>query len=328
MDDKFMHGLRRDPDPGFAARLRQRLARQSAPAERASRRPFRFAPAFGAAIAAGVVALLFVFPSVRDSAQAVLDLFRVRNFAPVSFDPKRMEQFRELDRDNAMLIFDRREVLEESGKPLTFDTPLAASGAAGFPVRTPSNLPEGWALKKVAVEGRAAMRFTADPVKLRALLDALDVRDVEVPLALAGQWITVRKPPIVFQQYGGTRREAQFIQAPSPQVDLPAGAQLSQLAEIGMRVLGVERAEASRLARTVDWHSTLLVPVPTNAGSFRSVHVNGESGLLVAMRGQPDADGKRRHQGNMLLWSSNDRVYAIMGNIEDREIVLMAESVR
>jgi hypothetical protein len=89
MDDRFLYEARRDPGREFATRLRARLGRE----ERTVRvGGVRLAPALAAATVVGLVASLFVFPSVRASAQAMLDLFRVRNFAPVTFDADRFEK--------------------------------------------------------------------------------------------------------------------------------------------------------------------------------------------------------------------------------------------
>ena len=83
MDDRFLNSMRRDPDPAFSRDLRTRLQAQPATRDRWRLRP---APAVAIAIAAVAVVSLFAFPAVRVSAQAVLDLFRVRKFAAVSFD--------------------------------------------------------------------------------------------------------------------------------------------------------------------------------------------------------------------------------------------------
>src|SRR5438552_2304015 len=110
MDDRFLNELRRDPDPAFAGRLRERLRR----IERTPRVTARYwRPVVGAAAAAAVVVGLFAFPSVRASAQAMLDLFRVRNFAAVKFDPTRLENLRAQKQDNALLMFGKQEVLQD-----------------------------------------------------------------------------------------------------------------------------------------------------------------------------------------------------------------------
>src|SRR3989442_13632125 len=103
MDDKFLHDCRRDPAPGFARGLREKLRVQEEARPTAGWRPM-----VAAAAALLVVVALFAFPSVRAWAQAVLDMFRVRNFVAVSFDPRRVEKLRSLQHDNTMLVFDRQ----------------------------------------------------------------------------------------------------------------------------------------------------------------------------------------------------------------------------
>jgi hypothetical protein len=104
---------------------------------------------------------------------------------------------------------------------------------------------------------------------------------------------------------------------------VPAGIDVVRLAEIGLRVLGLDSGEAHRIATTTDWRTTLLVPVPINASTFRQVTVRGAQGLLITTSG-----GEHRREGTFVLWSEGDRVYATMGNLSDRDMLQMAESVQ
>ena len=325
MNDDFLHALRRDPDPEYARRLHERLGRQ----ERPSGLPaVRWKPMLAIATVGASVIALFAFPSVRASAQAVLDLFRVRNFAAVEFDPDRLERLRTEGGDNPMLAFGAQEVLQDPGPPREVPTPEAASAVAGIAVRVPHDLPDGFTLRRVQVQGPGAARLTADVAKLRALLETLEIRDLEIPQSIDGRTLTVRKPPIVMQEYGSANRKAVLFQARNPEVELPAGIDLAQLAEIGMRVLGVDRTQAHRLAQSVDWHTTLLVPVPANASSFRSVEIHGNPGLIVTSTGGKTIRGSRQREGTVVMWSEGDRVFAVVGDLRDLAMMQMAESVR
>jgi len=306
--------------------LRERLRRH----ERAASAAWRLRPAFGAVIAVAVVAALFMFPSVRVSAQAMLDMFRVRNFAAVEFDPERSSKLRDLKEDNPVLLFGRPEVIQEPGEARTVATPEAAGAIAGIDVRTPSELPRGLTLQKVWVEDAGAVRFTADAAKLRALLETLEIRDLEVPQAIDGQVVSVRKPQVVYQEFTNDKRHAVLIQARSPEVSLPPGADLPLLAEIGMRILGVEPTQARRISRSVDWHTTLLVPVPQNASEFRGVEIHGNPGLFVTSSKGTGAGGgeNRQREGAIVMWTEGERVFAVAGNLHDLELLTMAESVR
>ncbi len=331
MDDRFMHELRRAPDPAFAEELRERLSHVAAPRAATG----RWRPALALAAAAAVVVAMFAFPSMRASAQAMLDLFRVRNFAPVEFDPQRLEKLTAGQHDDNLFLFGTHEVLQDPGKPREVATPEAAAAAAGIDVRKPGDLPRGITLRNIQVDGAAAGRFTANAAKLRAVLQELDIRDLEVPPGLDGASVTVRKSPIVAQRFESDRYHVTLMQSRSPDVQLPAGVDLQRLAEIGMRILGLDRTEANRLARSIDWHTTLMVPVPANASSFRKVEVHGNPGLLVNSRRDGAASdhgaGARRggdRNGTLILWSEQDRVFALAGNLDDVSMMQMAESVR
>jgi len=180
----------------------------------------------------------------------------------------------------------------------------------------------------VRVEGAGEARLAVSEAKLRALLDALDLRDVAVPTGLDGKMVEVRKAPVVIQQFHGSGRlHAAVVQSSSPEVAVPAGLDIARLAEIGLRVLGLDPAEAHRIATTTDLRTTLLVPVPINASTFRQVTVRGAQGLLITTSGTNPA-GDRVREGTIVLWSDGERVYATLGNLPDRDLLQMAESVQ
>ncbi|HET7498195.1 MAG TPA: hypothetical protein VFM00_07825 [Candidatus Eisenbacteria bacterium] len=325
MDDRMLHEYRRDPDPRFARDLRERLRRQEGRRSPVAGRVVRLA-----ALAAGValVAALFTIPSVRVSAQSFLELFRVRRFAAVPFSESRFETLRSLEqgKDHGLLVLDKEETVLDPGPMRYVPSREAASPEAGFAVSAPSYLPEGLVADSVFVEGAGAMRLSVSEAKLRSVLQRLDLNDVEVPTGLDGRWIEVKKPPVVFQKFRSPRNgRAMLVQARSPEVSVPAGWDVERLAEIGLRVLGLDTGEARRIARSTDWRSTLLVPVPMNVSTFRQVTVRGQSGLLIttSTRGQ---DGRRR-EGAMLMWTQGERVFCLQGNLSGRDLMQMAESV-
>jgi hypothetical protein len=322
-DDRLLYEYRREPDPRFARELRDRLGRAEQP--RGIPRPM--VPLLVTACALGVVVAIFAVPSVRVSAQALLDLFRVRRFAAVEFDEARLEALKSIDKDRGLLVFDKEETLHDSGPPRYVPTRDAASPEAGFAVSTPSYLPDGLIPDSIFVEGEESMRFTVSEAKLRTILDRLDVRDVSVPTGLDGQWIEVRQPPVVVQKFRSDKRRAVLVQSKSPEVAIPPGWNVEQLGEIGLRVLGLDAAEARRIARATDWRTTLLVPVPLNVTTFRQVTVGGNSGLLITTTGEATADGKPKRRGAMLMWAQGDRLFCLQGDLSAEDTIQMAESI-
>jgi hypothetical protein len=323
MDDRMLHEYRREPDPAFARELRERLRRAEEPRRFLSG---NLARVLAAACAVLVVAGLFAIPSVRVSAQAMLDIFRVRRFAAVEFDKSRFETLRSLGKDPGLLVLDKRETVLDPGPSRRVRSENEASSIAGFGVSKVGYLPMGMTADTVYVEGAGEMRFSVSEAKLRALLDRLDLREVAVPSGLDGQWIDVRKPPMVIQTYRSKNRRAALMEARSPEVSVPAGWNPEQLAEIGLRVLGLDRGEARRIARSTDWRSTLLVPVPTDASTFRQVTVRGQQGLLITTTGEKGPDGHER-QGVVLMWTERDRVFCLKGILSPEEVMKIAESL-
>lgn len=376
MEDDFLREARREPRPEFARALREKLRNLemdeapgaaaapraaaadapnvAGPADRSADwiptpvRRFRWRMAWAGlgGVAVAAVALLFVFPSVRASAQAFLDLFRVRNFAAVSIDAARMEQLEGISVDLKALLGDRLEMDEKPGPSAVVATPEEAGRAAGFTVRLPAVLPAGLTLDSLRVEDGAVASLTVDASRLNSIMRSLDISDLQVPPGLDGRVVTVRTTPMVTARYHGDRREAYLVQARSPEVNLPAGVDLAQLGEIGLRIAGLDPGEAHRFARSIDWRSTLILPVPASASSFNQVTVSGNPGLLIttkedAAERSPDPDSQpggapgdstghhRRHRsGSILLWSEGEMVYAVAGSLHQADALEMAESLR
>jgi hypothetical protein len=324
MDDRFLNQLRQDPDPGFHRSLRAKLRAQETP--RALSR--RLTPALAGAFALVVAVSLFAFPSVRASAQAMLDLFRVKKFSALPFDQARIDKLQQLDKDHMFMVFDKTQTLREPGPPQIVASLSAASSAAGFHVASPGYLPAGLSADTIRVDGAGEAKVSVSEAKLRALLDALDLNDVQVPAGIDGKEIQVRKAPVVIQQFHGTGKlRAAVLQSNSPEIGVPAGIDVPKLAEIGLRILGLDQSEAHHIATTTDWRTTLLVPVPLNASTFRQVTVRGQQGLMITTAGK-DASGEERRAGTIVLWSEGDKIFATTGNLNNKDLLQMAESVQ
>ena len=326
MDDRFLTESRREPDPGFARSLRAHL--RSLENEAPVRRP-RWRSAFAGAAALAALAALFMLPAVRATAQSVLDLFRVRDFAVVTIDAGRMDQLKAQKFDAKSLLGSHVERLTDPGPPQYFSSIEAAAAAAGFTPARPMDLPSRLKLDSVFVSGESRQRVTVDTQPLRDLMNALDIRDLTVPPGLDGQQVSVYVPKVMAQRYRNDRSaKVAFIQAASPEVGLPPGVDLARFGEIGLRVLGLKPADANRLARSIDWRSTLLVPVAANATTFQQITVNGARGMYLENsddHGKPDGTDQPR---GVVLWSRDGRIYALAGNLEHSGLVAMAESVR
>jgi len=322
--DEFMKSLQRDPDEKFSRELREKLQAQQSP--RAYRR-VRPVPALALGVAVAVVVALFAFPSVRVSAQAMLDLFRVRKFAAVQFDAQRLEKLKSLKDTPQMDVFDRRQITEPP-PPQHFTSLAPAAAAAGLPAIRPAYLPAGLVADTVTVEGEGAARLTVNEPRLRALLQTLNVTDVDLPAGIDGKTIAVKTPRVLVQTFKNGTRHAALVEAESPEISVPAGLDVEKLGEIGLRILGLDAAEARRVSMATDWKSTLIVPVPISASTFRQITVHGQPGLLITTTGAPEGDRPGRHNGTTCLWTENDHVFGLMSNLGPDDVLQMSESVR
>ena len=326
MDDRFLKDQRREPDPAFAGRLRAQLRQieDDAPPAR-SPRPLLVLGAAAALVAIGAVAL---FPGVRTQAQALLDLFRVREFAVVKVDAGRMQQLRDRKFDAASLLVGGSLHTEGETPPRPYSSAGAAAAAAGFTPALPAILPRGLAADTVWVHGEVHASGTVDSKSLRATMYAFDVRDLEVPSGVDGRAVAIHVPPMIAQSYRNGGGRVMLLQGASPEVTLPPGVDLSRLGEIGLRIAGVEPAEAHRLAEVIDWRTTLVVPVVASASTFQQVTVHGDRGLYVETAEGPEASGRHAGGGAAVLWTHDGRVFALTGRLGRVAMLQMAESVR
>jgi hypothetical protein len=327
MDDDFLSKPRREPRPEFARKLRARL-REIEDGEPVAATPW-LRPALAAAFTIALVSVLFTLPAVRATAQQVLDLFRVQEFAPVQVSAERLEQLRTKTGSFEQLLGGQHAVEEHPpGPPQAFTSVDAAAAAAGFTPATPEILPRQIALDTVFVSREGSARFTVDTKPLRELMEAFDVRDLTLPPGLDGGTVSLHTSPMVVQRYRNPRfTKVALLQSKSPEVSLPAGTDLSRLGEIALRLFGLDPAEASRLARAIDWRSTLVVPVVASATSYRQVTVNGDRGLFMESNDTVLPDGRPQKGGAVVMWNRNGYVYALVGNLDRFTIMQMAESV-
>jgi hypothetical protein len=316
-DDAFLFSGRRQPPQAFAAELRARLRQMEATARP---RPLRAPLARWAAAAASIaaVSLLFTLPSVRAGAAAFFDFFRVKNFTAVAFEPERLREIGtslEIDVD----------FFQMPGPGTSYAQLAEAGSAAGIRARAPTWLPYGWSQKSVTLSGGYAVGVRDGTLKLRPLLDALGIDDFTVTEIEVPQF-SARVAPLVQTEFeNDAGRRVSFIQSRVPDVRFSADLDLAALAEVVLRILGLDRNEAYRFAQGIDWRTTFVVPVPTNAGTFRKVDIQGNAGLLIeTTAGEPN----QRRPDNFVLWSDGEQVYLLRGALRDQDLLTMAQSMQ
>ncbi len=320
MNDDFMLSAWRKPPPPFAAQLRGRLRQLDAP-RAVSHRRRHVLQAVACAASLLLAVGLATLPSVRAGAENFLDLFRVVNFVAVPVPTARLASLQR-GLDLPRMLGEQVHVVQAAGAPQSVATAAQAGALSGIAVHLPTWLPEGLALQGIEVLGEQRWTVAASSQKLQQVLDTLAINDLAVPAGLDGQTASIHLYPSMRVTYSAQRGHVLFVQGRQPDAVLPRGVDLPLLAEIGLRVLGFEPNEARRFANSIDWRTTLLVPVPTSVANFHEVDVGAGKGLLIETA---RTDGPRQSQ---LLWSADGSVFALIGDVRPEELFEMARSTQ
>jgi hypothetical protein len=318
--DAWLDALRSDPSPLFKAQLRERLRAEEPVAETRRDWPRR---ALVAAAVVIVVAVLVSVPGVRASVAQFVSLFRVINVVAVPVDSSHIDRLKAEQLEIGALIGEHVQVVQDPGAAVDVASFADASAAAGMTLATPQWLPNNTQVMETAVMGERVVRVTADSQRLQQVMDALGINDLTVPPGLDGHVVNVRVPPVVMIRYvHQNARRSRLFQARTPQLTLPNSIDVQALGEIGLRILGLAPAEAKQFAAAIDWHTTLVVPVPPNASSFQQVDIAGHRGVLI--QHQP----RNQSPTSTIVWSTPERVFALVSIQGVAEAMAMATSVR
>jgi hypothetical protein len=313
----------------------------------------RWRPAWGFAALAMTVAILVSVNPVRIWAQQVLAMLRVEKIQLVTIDPatlmsssapgarpyKLVNQF----------ITDSVVVTMDPGKPTIVSDVTQAAELTGYPIRIIGNLA---APASVEVNGETAFQMTIDRDRIAALLEEVGRSDIQIPESANGALVAVHIPKTVVSSYGDcpvqqralgsnpqTRAQAMaarkierlasakdtnctyLIQAQSPTVSVPPNLDMAGIAEAALELVGMSPAEARSFCQTVDWSSTLVVPIPSNSSSSETVAVDGVEGSLIT---QTLSEGNRYS----LLWVKDGVIYSLAGHGGSSEALSLAASLR
>jgi hypothetical protein len=272
-----------------------------------------------------IVALVLAFPGTRALAGELLKLFRVQQVQVVPVDFTGLEQLTgdgNLGNQFTELVSSSIDMQKKPGDPVAVASAEEASQLAGFTVRLPADRTPS----QINVTDSAAFTLTMDRAKAQALLDEAGRGDLVLPASADGARISVQIPASVSVAYGTCPKpgdgvhgnteqsatEARYpdcvilAQIPSPSVNAPADLDIDALARIGLEFTGMTPEEAAEFTSTVNWTSTLLVPIPRNASIHEQVNVDGVTGTLIQ---RPSDEGPQF----ALLWVKDGIVYAISG---------------
>jgi hypothetical protein len=271
------------------------------------------------------LAVLFSFapPQWGQAAADLLGIFRVRKFAVIPVDQGQQAKLEALAKQAESGQFGKPTQVRQAGKPQPVADLVAASSAAGFAVRAPATLPNGATRKSFTVQSGPAVHYEMDRAMMQALLDATQVQGVRLP-PVDKVTIDIDVPFSAEQEYTVGNGTLSIVQMASPQVSIPPGIDPAMIGEAGFKFLGMPDADARRLAQSIDWTSTLVIPIPTNVVQYREVTVDRVSGLLVEHRSE-----KTGRRSVSLLWQKDDIILGINATDVDPLVAMqVADSLR
>jgi hypothetical protein len=307
----------------------------------------RLAPAWGAVAALALLGAFFSFAPARGWAQKILAMLRVQKIAVVPVDLTGFE-----GRDDSaaakmigQMISDNVVVTMKPGEPELAGSGEEASQLAGFQVRLLSARADA---PRLRVQGEQAFHMTLNRDRLQAILQEVGRPELTLPDSVDGATVAVHISKSVFASYGhckdlgsgsstgppaGTEQQAPqggssdcvfLAQVPSPTVSVPPNLDLAQVAKAGLQLAGMSATEAESFSNTIDWTSTLVVPLPRHAASYQTVEVDRVPGTLIEL----PARGHRRQMAYTLVWvSKNGIIYNLSGSGSPDQAVPLAESL-
>jgi hypothetical protein len=290
-----------------------------------------------------ILVVVMSVPSTRVLAEQFLNLFRVQQVVVVPVDFTGMQQLTgndTLGKQVSDLISSSVTTQQKPGNPVTVADAANASQQAGFSVR----VPQAMAPSRISVEGAAAFTIKVDVAKAQALLNESGRPDLVLPSSINESDVSVTIPASVSVAFGTCPDPAAqdtatgintngsagrqypdciiLAEIPTPTVSAPANLNIAQLAQIGLEFTGMTSDQAAAFTQTVDWTSTLVIPLPKNAASYQQVTVDGVTGTLI----QRPADDAPQY---VLVWVNNGIIYAISSlGTNSQQAVQMANSLQ
>lgn len=293
----------------------------------------RWRVAWAAGAVAAILLVSLAFPSGRSLAQRLLATLRVEKVQPIRLDTSSFEKNQTLRQMLDQLISDKVAVVtdEKSQKAATL---AEASQLGGFAVRVPRDMTVA---PQFNVAGRHYLKMTIDRGRLQDILDQSGRADLLLPATIDGETVSVQVPRQVQVQYGECpKRVAEgegqadnppqtfsctvILEAPSPVINVPADVNLQQLAEIGLQIAGMSAVQAREFCQTVDWKSTLVLPIPPFVRTYQTVTVDGVQGTLMTSE-------NRHGPQTVLIWVKDGIIYFLASPARSSEAIALANSL-
>ncbi len=318
-------------------RLRVRM-RDSETPKRIQWTPFRtWSLAAAGAVAIAAVVILTVAP-IRAWAENLLAIFRVEHVTVLDLSSgsiKGLENDQTFNQAMSRVISEEVTVTQPPQKPQLVPDVATASRLAGFD----AHLIAGETPAALMVRSTIAAQLKLDRDRLQSIVDEAGRSELRIPSSVDGAIIGIRVPAGIMAFYGNcggfdlasepgraaaAPEDATCVklnELPSPTVSAPQDFNPAELAQVGLQFAGLSPTEAANFTQTVDWTTTLVMPVLHGQASYQKVHIAGNDAVLL--RPARPGDSARF----TLVWVDNGIVYNLMGKGDDTTALNLASRI-
>jgi hypothetical protein len=285
-----------------------------------------------------VLAISLTIPQVRAIANSFLGLFRVEQVAVVPVNLVDLPNNFSNAGPSIMQLFSDNLKVEEMGEAQDVATAVEASALVGIPVRLPTGI-EG--TPKLSVQPGMHLSFKVDLPRIRSILQEAGFGDMQLPSNLDGATVDADLPASVTALYGACKSDqavsapgedpdemggwgvncTALVQLPSPTINAPEGLDVAAIGKAFLQMTGMSAEEADAFSQTVDWSTTLVIPVPSFT-SHQTVTVDGVNGVLIQQ------DPNYAQSMYILIWAKDGIVYALAGYGNSSSALAIANSLK
>lgn len=283
--------------------------------------------------AAAAVTVLFAGLQLTGVAGSFLTIFQPKQVAPLTIGAGDLTGLPDLSEFGTLTITTqpayRQAATLELARTETGLTPLRAA-----------TLPAGvTGDARIYTVSRGEGTFQFDESKLRTSAGRVSRTPPPMPAGIAASTLNVAGGPAIVQTYGGSfdpKSDARLDPKSAPKAmpgSVPTlliaqskapvirsdGAGVDELRAYMLSQPGISPQLAAQVRAIGDPAQTLLVPIPGDLASGKSVTVRGVRGVFVG-----DSTGI----GSAVVWVADGVVHIVAGTLGERELLAVADSLR
>lgn len=275
--------------------------------------------------AAAAVAALFTGLQITGVADSFLTIFQPRQVAPLTIGIGDLAGLPDLSGYGTLTITAQPAYRQAA----TLDLARADTGIAPLRATTLPASVTGDARIYSVSRGEGTFRF--DESKLQTSAGRVSRTPPPMPASIAASTLNVSGGPAIVQTYGGAfdpKLAPKAMPASVPtlliaQSKAPVirsdGASLDDLRAYMLSQPGISPQLAAQIRAIGDPAQTLLVPIPMDLASGKSVTVRGVRGVFVG-----DSTGL----GSAVVWVADGLVNIVAGSLGEKELLAVADSLR